>query len=68
MQDELVTFHVIEPGRSARPTLFEVSMIVESETRSGLQECDEDAWQHVIGHAKYLVAQHLERAAETGAA
>ena len=67
MQDELVTFHVIEPGRSARPTLFEVSMIVEADTRSGLQECDEDAWQQVIGHAKYLVAQHLDRA-ETEAA
>ena len=33
MQDELVTFHVIEPGRSSRPTLFEVSMIVEPDTR-----------------------------------
>jgi hypothetical protein len=42
-------------------------MIVESDTRSGLQDCDEEAWQHVIGHAKHLVAQHLERA-ETGAA
>lgn len=67
MQDELVTFHVIEPGRTARPTLFEVSMIVEPETRSALQECDEDAWQHVIGHAKDLVAQHLDRS-ETEAA
>ena len=67
MQDELVTFHVIEPGRSDRPTLFEVSMIVEADTRSGLQECDEEAWQQVIGHAKDLVAQHLERA-ETEAA
>ena len=36
MQDELVTFHVIEPGRSARPTLFEVSMIVETDTRLAL--------------------------------
>jgi hypothetical protein len=60
MQDELVTFHVIEPGRSDRPTLFEVSMIVEDGTRSGLQDCDEDAWKHVIGHAKDLVAQHLQ--------
>ena len=67
MQDELVTFHVIEPGRSSRPTLFEVSMIVEPETRLALQECDEDAWKHVIGHAKHLVSQHLERA-ETEAA
>ena len=67
MQDELVTFHVIEPGRSSRPTLFEVSMIVEPDTRSGLQDCDEEAWQNVIGHAKLLVHQHLERA-ETGAA
>ena len=67
MQDELVTFHVIEPGRSDRPTLFEVSMIVETETRSGLQDCDEDAWRHVIGHAKNLVSRHLDRA-ETEAA
>jgi hypothetical protein len=62
MQDELVTFHVIEPGRGDRPTLFEVSMIVESDTRSSLQDCDADAWKHVIGHAKELVGQHLERA------
>jgi len=67
MQDQLVTFHVIEPGRSSRPTLFEVSMIVEPETRSALQECDGDAWHYVIGHAKDLVAQHLDRA-ETEAA
>ncbi len=67
MQEELVTFHVIEPGRARRPTLFEVSMIVETETRSGLRECDEDAWKQVIGHAKRLVAQHLQRA-ETEAA
>ena len=67
MQDQLVTFHVIEPGRSSRPTLFEVSMIVETDTRSALQECDEDAWKHVIGHAKDLVARHLVRA-ETEAA
>lgn len=67
MLDELVTFHVIEPGRSDRPTLFEVSMIVESDTRDALQACDEDAWKHVIGHAKDLVAQHLDRA-ETEAA
>lgn len=60
MDDDLVTFHVIEPGRSDRPTLFEVSMIVETGTRSGLQECDEDAWKHVIGHAKDLVSQHLQ--------
>jgi hypothetical protein len=60
--DELVTFHVIEPGRSDRPTLFEVSMLVEPDTRSGLQDCDEDAWKHVIGHAKSLVTQHLHRA------
>ena len=60
--EELVTFHVIEPGRSERPTLFEVSMIVEPETRAGLQDCDEDAWKHVIGHAKDLVHQHLDRA------
>lgn len=65
--DELVTFHVIEPGRSDRPTLFEVSMIVESDTKVGLLDCDEEAWQHVIGHAKDLVHQHLERA-ETEAA
>ena len=65
--DELVTFHVIEPGRSDRPTLFEVSMIVENETRVGLQDCDQDAWKQVIGHAKDLVHQHLERA-ETEAA
>ncbi|MEA2386148.1 MAG: hypothetical protein QOJ22_322, partial [Thermoleophilaceae bacterium] len=43
------------------------SMIVESDTRDGLQECDEDAWKHVIGHAKDLVMQHLDRA-ETEAA
>jgi hypothetical protein len=67
MQDQLVTFHVIEPGRSSRPTLFEVSMIVETDTRSALQDCDEDAWKHVIGHAKHLVARHLVRA-ETEAA
>ena len=67
MQDELVTFHVIEPGRTDRPTLFEVSMIVEPDTRSGLQGCDEDAWKQVIGHAKSLVHQHLTRA-ETEAA
>ena len=67
MQDELVTFHVIEPGRSDRPTLFEVSMIVESDTKAGLQDCDEDAWKQVIGHAKDLVHEHLERA-ETEAA
>ena len=60
MQDELVTFHVIEPGRSDRPTLFEVSMIVETSTRDSLQDCDADAWKHVIGHAKNLVAQHLQ--------
>jgi hypothetical protein len=60
--EELVTFHVIEPGRRDRPTLFEVSMIVEPETRSGLQDCDEDAWKHVIGHAKDLVHEHLDRA------
>ena len=59
--EELVTFHVIEPGRSDRPTLFEVSMIVEHDTRTGLQDCDEDAWKHVIGHAKNLVQQHLQR-------
>ncbi len=62
MQDELVTFHVIEPGRGDRPTLFEVSMIVDVDTRTNLQGCDEDAWKHVIGHAKDLVTQHLERA------
>jgi hypothetical protein len=67
MQDELVTFHVIEPGRGDRPTLFEVSMIVELDTRFGLQNCDEDAWKQVIGHAKDLVTQHLHRA-ETEAA
>ena len=67
MQEELVTFHVIEPGRTDRPTLFEVSMIVETDTRSGLQDCDEDAWKQVIGHAKSLVHQHLQRA-ETEAA
>ena len=67
MQDELVTFHVIEPGRSDRPTLFEVSMIVEPDTRSSLQDCDVDAWKHVIGHAKDLVTRHLDRA-ETEAA
>ena len=67
MQEELVTFHVIEPGRTDRPTLFEVSMIVEPDTKIGLQDCDEDAWKHVIGHAKDLVHQHLERA-ETEAA
>jgi hypothetical protein len=67
MQDELVTFHVIEPGRSDRPTLFEVSMVVEPDTRIALQDCDEDAWKHVIGHAKNLVNQHLLRA-ETEAA
>lgn len=67
MQDELVTFHVIEPGRSDRPTLFEVSMIVDTDTRSSLQDCDEDAWKHVIGHAKDLVTRHLDRA-ETEAA
>lgn len=61
MQEELVTFHVIEPGRTDRPTLFEVSMIIETDMRSGLQDCDEDSWKHVIGHAKDLVAQHLER-------
>ena len=67
--DELVTFHVIEPGRSDRPTLFEVSMIVEEDTKVGLQDCDEDAWKHVIGHAKHLVSQHLSRVdAETEAA
>ena len=60
--DELVTFHVIEPGRSDRPTLFEVSMIVGNSTRSALQECDEGAWKQVIGHAKDLVNQHLSRA------
>jgi hypothetical protein len=65
--DELVTFHVIEPGRSDRPTLFEVSMIVEPDTRTGLQECDEESWKHVIGHAKELVSEHLLRA-ETEAA
>ena len=62
MQDELATFHVIEPGRRDRPTLFEVSMIVEPETRSSLRDCDEDAWRQVIGHAKDLVSQHLLRA------
>ena len=67
MQDELVTFHVIEPGRGERPTLFEVSMIVEPETRTGLQDSDEDSWKHVIGHAKNLGTQHLHRA-ETEAA
>jgi hypothetical protein len=67
MQDELVTFHVIEPGRTDRPTLFEVSMIVEPDTRCGLQDCDENAWKQVIGHAKSLVHQHLTRA-ETEAA
>jgi hypothetical protein len=67
MHDELVTFHVIEPGRSDRPTLFEVSMIVESDTRAGLQDCDEDAWKDVIRHAKDLVYEHLQRA-ETEAA
>ena len=61
MQDDLVTFHVIEPGRSSRPTLFEVSMIVEPGTRTGLQDCDEDAWRHVIGHAKDLVHEHLSK-------
>lgn len=60
--DELVTFHVIEPGRSDRPTLFEVSMIVGTGTRAGLQDCDEGAWKEVIGHAKDLVQQHLSRA------
>ena len=60
MDEELVTFHVIEPGRSDRPTLFEVSMIVETGTRSGLESCDEDAWCYVIGHAKELVARHLQ--------
>ena len=67
MQDELVTFHVIEPGRSERPTLFEVSMIVEPDTRRGLQDGDEDAWKHVITHAKNLVTRHLH-GAETEAA
>jgi hypothetical protein len=67
MQEELVTFHVIEPGRGDRPTLFEVSMIVETDTRAGLKDCDDDAWRHVIAHAKDLVAQHLSRA-ETEAA
>ncbi|HYH59714.1 MAG TPA: hypothetical protein VD790_10915 [Thermoleophilaceae bacterium] len=62
MEDELVTFHVIEPGSTGRPTLFEVSMIVELDTRTGLQDCDQESWQHVIGHAKNLVAQHLDRA------
>ena len=60
--DELVTFHVIEPGRSDRPTLFEVSMIIGHDTRSGLQDADEDAWKEVIRHAKDLVNQHLSRA------
>jgi hypothetical protein len=64
MQEELVTFHVIEPGRSDRPTLFEVSMIVETDTRSGLQDCDEESWKQVIGHAKDLVAQHLQTSTE----
>jgi hypothetical protein len=68
MQEELVTFHVIEPGRCDRPTLFEVSMIVETETRSGLQDCDEDAWKQVIGHAKDLVARHLQASPEAEAA
>lgn len=67
MQEELVTFHVIEPGRGDRPTLFEVSMIVDDVTRCGLQDCDEDMWRHVIGHAKHLVARHL-RSAEAEAA
>ena len=49
MQDELVTFHVIEPGRSSRPTLFEVSMIVEPDTRSGLQDCDEEIQRQAMG-------------------
>ncbi len=64
MQEELVTFHVIEPGRSARPTLFEVSMIVEPATRTGLQGCDETAWRYVIGHAKELVARHVQASPE----
>jgi hypothetical protein len=68
MQEELVTFHVIEPGRSDRPTLFEVSMIVAPETRSGLKDCDDDAWKQVIGHAKELVARHLHTSPETEAA
>lgn len=68
MQEELVTFHVIEPGRSARPTLFEVSMIVDPGTRTGLQDCDAESWKHVIGHAKDLVSQHLESTTEAEAA
>ena len=67
MQEELVTFHVIEPGRGNRPTLFEVSMIVEPDTRTGLKDCDEDSWRQVIGHAKDRVVQPLNRA-ETEAA
>ena len=68
MQEELVTFHVIEPGRTDRPTLFEVSMIVEPEMRDELQECHDDAWKYVIGHAKKLVAQHLDSTTEAEAA
>ena len=36
--EELITFHVIEPGRSDRATLFEVSMIVDPDTKVGLQD------------------------------
>ena len=60
MPQNLVEFHVVEPGITNRPTLFEVTMIVEPDTQAALAHCDTAAWQQVIGRAKDLIDEHLD--------
>ena len=60
MPQNLVEFHVVEPGITNRPTLFEVTMIVEPDTQAALAHCDTAAWQHVIRRAKDLIGDHLD--------
>ena len=60
MSQNLVEFHVVEPGVTSRPTLFEVTMIVEPDQQAALAHCDGEAWVQVIRRAKQLIGEHLD--------
>jgi hypothetical protein len=65
MSQNLVEFHVVEPGVTSRPTQFEVTMIVEPDQQAALAHSDGEAWVQVIRRAKQLIGEHLDSERES---
>ena len=59
MSEHLVNLHIIETGTYRSEALFEVSLLLDDETRSALGRGDREQWRRTLGRARRLIDEHV---------